>query len=302
MSPPATVSIPTSLAEPLLIPDFESRLLQGNDGKAIHVQEWAGAAEPSAGACVLIHGTGEGAHVWDCFAATFATLFNRVIAIDLRGHGDSPWREDKTYRLDAYLQDTLRALMLLGLRSVSLIGHSAGAAIALRIAATEQMSVRRLVLVDYGPEMSRAAREHAQALFLGQFRAYQSPLDYATHLQTQQPLASPTLIKYVAERALRRQSDGRYTLKCDPAVGSWLDPQLDDEAALNRSLMRVRCPILLMRGVGSAMLSRQVASRICRLHQRAQVVTIENAGHAVMIDNPEAFSRAIHNFCTVDTR
>lgn len=299
VTPQTAVSSSASAFEPEQLLVFESSFPNGIDCKPIHVQQWAGLAPAAAGTCILIHGTGEGAYVWDVFAPELARLFNRVIAVDLRGHGDSAWREDKMYQLDAYLQDTMCVLRLLGLRSMTLVGHSIGAAIALRIAATDRVRVQRLILVDYGPQMSRAAREHAQASFLAQFRSYESPSDYATQLRSQQPLASSTVIRHLAERALRQHSDGSYVLKSDPAVAKWLDPQLDDEEELHRCVRRVPCRILLIRGMGSAMLSREGAAKICQWHRLAQVMTIDRAGHAVMSDNPGAFLMAVRKFCSV---
>ena len=52
-------------------------------------------------------------------------------------------------------------------------------------------------------------------------------------------------------------------------------------------LRSVRCPSLVVRGVGSAILKPQVALRMAHhALPKGQLATISRAGHAVMTDNP----------------
>lgn len=62
-------------------------------------------------------------------------------------------------------------------------------------------------------------------------------------------------------------------------------------------LASVRCPTLVVRGVGSAVLKPQVAQRMAH-HAlcEGQLATISRAGHAVMTDNPDEFNRTIDAF------
>ncbi len=75
----------------------------------------------------------------------------RVVALDLRGHGES----DKPHEASAYgraaiATDVVRLMERLDLRDVDLIGYSMGAGLALRIAVAAPERVRRLVLGGVG--------------------------------------------------------------------------------------------------------------------------------------------------------
>jgi pimeloyl-ACP methyl ester carboxylesterase len=74
---------------------------------------------------------------------------HRFIAYDLRGRGESD-KPGTGYSLDAHGRDVARVLDHFGLRRTVLMGHSLGAAIALRFAVTHPTRVRKLVLIDGG--------------------------------------------------------------------------------------------------------------------------------------------------------
>ena len=71
---------------------------------------------------------------WDWVAERLSGDW-RIIAADLRGHGDSQWCPSGTYTYDAYLWDLLALVNHLGIEQAGIIGHSLGGNIALRFAA-----------------------------------------------------------------------------------------------------------------------------------------------------------------------
>lgn len=73
---------------------------------------------------------------------------HRTISIDLLGFGASPAPADATYTIEEHVAALHRTVRKLGLRHVVLVGHSMGALIAARYAATHRSSVTRLVLVS----------------------------------------------------------------------------------------------------------------------------------------------------------
>ncbi|MCY7343147.1 MAG: alpha/beta hydrolase [Pseudonocardia sp.] len=70
----------------------------------------------------------------------------RMIAVDLRGHGHSPWTPP--WHLEQHLADTLAVLDDLGLARVAVAGHSFGAALAVHLAHAAPDRVDRLALLD----------------------------------------------------------------------------------------------------------------------------------------------------------
>ena len=94
---------------------------------------------------VLLHGLGGTHRYWTCGPEPFVLLEHRTVLIDLLGFGESPkpWIRYSVERHVAALHASLA-----GERSVTLVGHSLGAALALAYAARYPSVVRRLVLIS----------------------------------------------------------------------------------------------------------------------------------------------------------
>jgi pimeloyl-ACP methyl ester carboxylesterase len=120
------------------------------DGLSLLVHEWPGR-DRRARPLVAIHGLTANHTCWAGVAEAL-TPAHRLIAYDLRGRGDSD-KPATGYSLEQHCHD-LEGLLdrygAAGRRPVALLGHSLGAHIALRFAATRPRRVSRLVLVDGG--------------------------------------------------------------------------------------------------------------------------------------------------------
>lgn len=94
---------------------------------------------------VLLHGLGGTHRYWTCGPVPFALSGHRTVLIDLLGFGESPkpWMRYSVERHVAALHASLG-----GDRSLTLVGHSLGAALALAYAARYPLVVRRLVLIS----------------------------------------------------------------------------------------------------------------------------------------------------------
>lgn len=94
---------------------------------------------------VLLHGLGGTHRYWTCGPVPFALSGHRTVLIDLLGFGESPkpWMRYSVERHVAALHASLA-----GERSLTLVGHSLGAALALAYAARYPSVVRRLVLIS----------------------------------------------------------------------------------------------------------------------------------------------------------
>ncbi|RMI28284.1 alpha/beta fold hydrolase [Nocardia stercoris] len=118
-------------------------------GRRVHLRR---DGDPAAPAIVLVHGFAGSLRWYDRVAAQLADRFH-VLRLDLRGHGFSGGDTD----LDAPAQGRTLALVLseLGLREVTLIGHSFGADVAL--SAAEQFPGTTAVgIIDQAPDYSYA--------------------------------------------------------------------------------------------------------------------------------------------------
>jgi pimeloyl-ACP methyl ester carboxylesterase len=106
-------------------------------------REWG--RRPSRRAVVLIHGITGSSLSWLRVAPALATRY-RVIAVDLKGHGDSD-RAPAGYRFADQAKEVASVCQALELDAIAVIGHSWGGAVALQLATSTDL-VQRLVLED----------------------------------------------------------------------------------------------------------------------------------------------------------
>jgi pimeloyl-ACP methyl ester carboxylesterase len=97
-------------------------------------------------ALLLIHGMGSGIPIWDKNIKELRKT-NRCIAPDLPGHGLSA-RGNFPYTMNFYVTVILSFIRALGLKELSLAGHSMGAQIAFLAALKEKQLIIRLILIS----------------------------------------------------------------------------------------------------------------------------------------------------------
>jgi magnesium chelatase accessory protein len=103
-----------------------------SEGRRWHVQQWPA---PSAGSSqlLLLHGTGASTHSWRHLVPLLAPHAG-VVALDLPGHGFSEAAQGDGATLPGMARGVAALLREIGIRPSVLVGHSAGAAIAVRLA------------------------------------------------------------------------------------------------------------------------------------------------------------------------
>src|SRR4029450_4612249 len=75
-----------------------------------------------------------------------------VVALDVRGRGDSAWSPAGEYTMAAYTAELAAFVDVLGLTRFTLVGTSMGGRIAMHHAAPHADRLERLVLNDIGPD------------------------------------------------------------------------------------------------------------------------------------------------------
>ena len=101
---------------------------------------------------ILLHALGEGRGDWAPVVGRFAEHF-RVLAVDLRGHGDSDW--PGSYSFQSMADDVLGLLDHLGFAEVTLLGHSMGGSVAYLLAEQSPRRIQRLIVEDAPPPFVR---------------------------------------------------------------------------------------------------------------------------------------------------
>jgi pimeloyl-ACP methyl ester carboxylesterase len=260
-------------------------------GLRLHIERYDGGSP----AVVLIHGHGDGAFVWDVLAPILARRFE-TIAVDLRGHGDSAWDPAERYDLGSHIADVSEVVDRCEQPDLVLIGHSLGALLTTRLCAIYRPRVVAAVLVDYVPELNPEGTREASMVLRRAMQIYPTVDQYVEWMQANRPLAAPRLLRNTALRSLRRDGTG-FRLKMDPALAEqFVSTSAPDTARAWEVWTQQTCPTLLIRGSASAVVSRSAAAQAVGALPRGRLVTLEEAGHSVMLDNPFAFARTVLDF------
>src|SRR6201993_4280935 len=100
---------------------YADRFIEVN-GLRLHYLDWGSPDKPPF---IMLHGISRVAHQFDHIAPYFKTDYH-VMAIDMRGHGDSAWSSEGAYLVEDYEKDLEGFVAQLDLRGITLLGNSTG--------------------------------------------------------------------------------------------------------------------------------------------------------------------------------
>ena len=275
-------------------------------GLTIHYLEWG---EPSGEPLVLVHGFLDLAYSWQLFAGELLTKSQRplrIIAPDCRGHGDSAWvGAGGYYHFPDYVLDLHSVVQALGLTRFALIGHSMGGTISFLYAGTFPKLVTELVLIEgIGPPgMSYAdapgrmkhwitdVRERGRR----HFREYSRVEAGAAQLQQTNPRLDGGSALDLARAGMKQNEKGKWVWKFDP-LHRTAAPQPFYTAQALEFLRRIECPVLIVEGKESRQTRRPDKQQRYDAIAHHERIVIEDAGHMVHQDKPEALAAAVRDF------
>ncbi|WJV44689.1 alpha/beta fold hydrolase [Streptomyces flavofungini] len=256
-------------------------------GCRLHGFDWGGGGP----AVLLLHGGGLTARTWD-FVCLGLRGTARLVALDLRGHGDSDWSDD--YRVDTMAEDVIAAADHLGLDRVRLVGMSLGGVVAARAAAAHPDRVARLALIDVAPGVDFESTERMRTFMagLGPVDELDTVVDAALRVS---PRAGRGRLTYRMRALFRRTPGGTWVPKGDPRPPDF--PAI--LAATDRLAAQLTgLPVLLVRGGRSRVLPQSAAERLVERVPDGELVVVPDAGHNVQEDDPAALITALGAFLT----
>jgi long-chain acyl-CoA synthetase len=219
---------------------------------------------------VYVHGFGGRATQWQYQLLKFSTA-NRVIAMDLRGHGHSS-KPRSSYSMSEILGDLEDLLDVLGVNQpFVLAGHSFGGAVATEFAAAHPERVSHLILI------ASAGDFRLNPLFRFLLRL---PVSY---LQ----VAAPFTRKWLGAPP--------YVLK------AWYTNNLSIWHGWDL-FRELKMPTLVIRGHLDVVFEKPAFEKVTRSIPGAEEVDVGASGHMVMLERREAVNRAIDRFIKAGKR
>ncbi|MGH0033223.1 MAG: alpha/beta fold hydrolase [Myxococcota bacterium] len=262
-----------------------ARRFAAEDGVVLSARFWGDAGAPVT---LLLHGGGANGSWWSPLVQAVAALGveQQFVALDFRGHGDSDYPQDT--RVGAFHGDveSLLAHLDLEAREYGLVGHSLGAHVALDHAACHP-PVRSVMAIEPSRGGSKGDRRRARLALAARrtHRTRQDALDRFRFLPGA-PLADDALRLRIAERSIRREPDGRYGYSFDPR---WF--RLPAKPPEPKS--RIACPVLVVRGGDSGLLTHEGAALLAREIPDGRVLEIPGTGHNVHLERPDRVAEAL---------
>jgi pimeloyl-ACP methyl ester carboxylesterase len=263
-----------------------------NDGLRLHYRDYAGGPDGRP-PILCLPGLTRNARDFENLAERLAPDW-RVIAVELRGRGESAYSKNPTsytpliYALD--VQALIRELQLPGFVA---IGTSLGGLVTMLMAEGERERTRGVVLNDVGPELNAAGIDRIRA-YIGRSATWPTWLHAARALAETQRQAFPDYQIQdwlrMAKRLYRLSSSGRITLDYDTRIAEPMKSSNDQAPVDLWPAMEVfqTLPALVLRGELSDVLAPTTVERMAAMLADGETVTVPRVGHAPTLDEPEA--------------
>ncbi|MEL6826053.1 MAG: alpha/beta hydrolase [Pseudomonadota bacterium] len=263
------------------------------DGIKIHYQTYGDRTKPGL---LLAHGNGAHAHWYDFIAPALAEDYY-VVSMTFSGMGDSDWRS--TYSFPTFAEEQLAVCEHAGLfeggRKPVIAAHSFGGFITLHAARKHADKFTGVIIIDSGirppddewegpPRRARGNRAYVSLeAALARFR-----------LAPPQPCEHHYIADYIARHSLKQvEADNGQTgwiWKFDPGIFV----NFEFSAMSSNLLADVSCHVALMRGQDSELVTDRIWDYMRSLRSEPMdMVSIPNAQHHVLLDQPLAFIEAL---------
>ena len=280
---------------------FSERRWVAPDGLTLFGRDYAGGDREAGLPVVCLHGFTRNSADFEDLAPVIASSGRRVIAIDMRGRGQSDRDPQATnYHPKIYARDVIGFLAALGIPRAVFLGTSMGGLIILALALLRPRLIAAAILNDVGPAVDPAGLKRIQS-YAGKAPAVRTWQDAADYCRAINQAALPALgaedWERMARRTFRQGTEGPL-LDYDPAIARAPGAKTKTSSLLAwfafRRLAR-KVPTLLIRGEHSDILSAEIAAKMKRKAPGLQTVVVPGVGHAATLAEPEAVA-AIRDF------
>jgi esterase len=258
------------------------------NGLRIHFLDWGADGKPPL---IMLHGIGRIAHTFDHIAPHFTPNYH-VIAVDMRGHGDSDWDPKSAYLVEDYTKDIEGLAAELHLRNITIWGNSTGGRVAQVFAGLHPELVSAVIAEDVGPERpTQVAESVTRQLKQEDEKGWASEEELLTQLKTSNPRTPEEILRAYAHYGSKRRPDGRVIWKRDPAIGNGFVP-----TELWRFVRQIKSPIIYVLGGRSTIVPAGTQDELKKALPQAQITTIPGVGHYPSEENTQAYLAIVDKF------
>ena len=265
-------------------------------GLQIVTSTWGSNNDPLV---ILLHGGGQTRHAWGSTGEKLSQSGFYVVALDLRGHGDSDWDSNGDYSIDAYKDDLASIIQQLD-KPASLVGASLGGMASLSLAGNSKTRAlcSALVMVDIGLYPNAEGSDQVIKFMSSGKEGFKSLEEAALAISSYLPhRKKPRDIKGL-EKNLRLKKDGRYYWHWDPRFIEGRSKNNTSNYKENQVELAkgVSVPTLLIKGALSNVLTQQEVDNFFELIPHAQFVEIKEAAHMIAGDRNDIFAESAIKF------
>jgi esterase len=245
--------------------------------------ECRGQGEP----IIILHGLLGSSSNWSATSTMLGTQL-QVFTLDLRNHGNSPHTSEFDYLSMA--EDMKSFMDTQGLRHATILGHSLGGKVAMVFADRYPEMVDKMIIVDIAPKAYPVAHKALiEAMLAVDLNIYSKVNEVVAALAT----AIPSIqVRNFLAKNLRKQ-DSNFIWKVNLRAVRDNINRLSERISLRNSFEQ---PVLFIRGNLSDYILEEDKASLCRIYPRAEIATIDGAGHWVHIDAKKSFVDKVLNF------
>lgn len=279
-----------------------------DDGLRLYARDYPAASGPARLPVICIHGLTRNSADFEDVAPWIAALGRRVVAVDVRGRGNSEYdSQPDRYTPMVYANDVIKLAHDLGIERAVFIGTSMGGLITMTLALRKSALIAAAVLNDVGPTLSERGLSRIRS-YTGkgeQFTSWQQAADYISSINAVAfPGNSPEEWQRWARRAFREASDGTLAMRYDPniAVPIRANKLRSTSMAAHFAFRRLarRRPTMLIRGALSDLIEPPQANAMRAAAPRMLYAEVPDVGHAPMLSEPAAQEALRHFLASVD--
>jgi pimeloyl-ACP methyl ester carboxylesterase len=258
----------------------EDRFVTVN-GLRIHYLDWGGAGKQPL---ILLHGIGRVAHTFAHLAPHFSTNYH-VMAVDMRGHGDSQWDPQGAYLVEDYAKDIEAMAAQLRLRNIIIWGNSTGGRVAQVFAGLHPDLVAGVIAEDVGPERPREiANSLTNRIKQEDERGWASEEELFAELKAANPRTAEEVLRAYATYGSKRRPDGRLIWKRDPNIDKGFVP-----TDLWRFVREIKSPIIYILGGRSTIVPAATQQQLKQTLPQVQIESMPGLGHYPSEENTKDF-------------